>query len=247
MTRTHKVLTVGAATAIAIGLILSLTAAWPSFAQDMTFVGDLRQIGTNTLNGSKPLRQLLATPHTYGLGMVAGLEGELLVIDSNAKLGRFKDGAYAILEPMEDLVAFGAFATVPNWQSLPIPLDVKSFKDLETYIAGQIARLHPGRVIATPFRLVGTAQSLKWFVVGGMGDLKPTPRESFVAQLKRGVLQDRAISAFGFYNPGPRGITTNPASSMHAHFETTSGPPFVGHIDDEIVFAPGAELLLPAK
>jgi hypothetical protein len=228
-------------------IMLMQTNAHNALAQDIMIVGDLRQIATNTLIGTKSLRDVLASPHAYGLGMIAGLDGELLVQGSSAKLGRYRNGTYEIAAPTSELIAFGVFAIVPEWRATVIPAGVTTFKQLEALIAAEVMSRFPNRTSPTPFRLRGTAQSLKWFVVGGMGDLQPTPRESFVKRLTRGTLQNAPISAFGFYTSGPRGITTNPASSIHAHFETTAGAPFVGHIDDEIIFAPGAELLLPEK
>jgi hypothetical protein len=214
-------------------------------AEDMTFVGDLRQIATDSLRGTKPLKDILAKPNTYGLGMVQGLDVELLIINSEALLGGYKGSTYTISRPMEGMVAFGGFAVVPEWRAISIPADVTSFQQLEALVAAEAGRSGRDVKTAMPFRIEATAAALKWFVVGGMGDLTPSPRESFVRNFKRGALENVRFEAFGFYASDKRGIYTNPASSIHTHFRTVTGEPFIGHLDDGLTLQSGGTLFVP--
>ena len=213
--------------------------------EEMTFVGDLRKIGTNNLAGVVTLKTLTSRPHTYGLGMVAGLSSELLIFDSEVFLGSFDGNRYSIDTKRESLVAFGGFVVVNQWQAEAIPETVKTFKDLESFI-GVAAKEHGWSAEKPmPFKLEAKADGLRWFVVNGMGNLKPSPRESFVRNLYKGGIDDAKFEAFGFFSNEHRGIYTNPVSSIHVHFRLTDGPPFVGHIDDELLLNRGAVLFLP--
>jgi hypothetical protein len=231
-----------AAAVMVIGFGLSARAT----GESMRFVGDLRQIAGNTLVGTVPLKEIISKPGAYGLGMVDGLSAELLVLDSEPMLGGFNGEAYEIVTPKEDLVAFGGFAVVRAWREFAIPTDIKSFADLERFVATEIGKTGRPLDQPTPFRIIAEVESLKWFIVGGMGDLKPTPRESFVGKIRRGTLENTSIEAFGFHSSAHRGIYTNPQSNMHTHFLTT-GPsaPFIGHIDDSVALKTGAKLFLP--
>jgi hypothetical protein len=129
--------------------------------------------------------------------------------------------------------------------AVSIPGEVKNFKQLEAFVGTQAARLGQDPERPMPFKLDVTAQSLRWFVVGGMGNLTPTPRDSFVRQLTKGGLDDVAIEAFGFYSTAHRGAYTNPASDMHAHFRVKDTNGFVGHLDDDVALMPGGKLFVP--
>ena len=64
-------------------------------------------------------------------------------------------------------------------------------------------------------------------------------------------MDDVSIDGFGVYSTQHRGnvankpMATNPTSNIHMHFRTTSGRPFVGHLDDEIMLLSGSVLYIP--
>jgi acetolactate decarboxylase len=229
--------------AAAIGLALATASS--ALADDMRLIGDLRQIGQGALVGTIALKDLTAMPDIYGLGMINGLQGELLVLDGKAYLGQTGRVLSATDLGASSMVAFGAFATVPHWDSIPLPDEVRSFKDLAAFIATSLSDRKFDPAKPTPFRLTAKAIGLRWFVVGGMGNLQPSPRDSFYRQIVRGGLDDVVLEAYGFHSTAHRGIYTNPVSDIHMHFRTTDGT-FVAHLDDEIVLQPGGQLLVPA-
>jgi hypothetical protein len=211
----------------------------------LTLVGDLRRIGDNSLAASTTLKRLVNRPGMFGIGMVEGLAGELLVFDSVASLGRFEGFDYRTRILDDAPIAFGAYAHVPDWRAFPLPPDVTTFRQLESYIpqAAQAAGLDMSRPL--PVRLEAQVASMRWFIVNGMGNLQPSPRDSFVRRFFRGGLDDVAIEAFGIHTTAHRGILTNMQSDMHLHFRTAGSEPFVSHIDDDMVLKPGGRLLLP--
>ena len=225
--------------------MFSLLTSASAHAADMAFVGDLRQVPAHTLIGTKPLKDVLAQPHTYGLGMVHGLADELLVLDGVPYLGGYDGTSYRVKKPDGDLVAFGGFAVVEAWDSVPIPDEVVTFKQLEAFIGVTAAQRGFDAKKPVPFRLEATAEALRWFVVGGYGNLKPSPRDSFVRHVTKGGLDDVAFEAFGFHTTEHRGIYTNPNANIHAHFRVKTGSHFIGHLDDEVTLKPGATLYLP--
>ena len=208
-------------------------------------IGDLRLIATNELLGVAELAPLLETPHCYALGMLDGLKGEVLVLDSQAYIGLFEGDDFCLGTLNGGSVAFLAHTVVPEWRSIPVPPEVSSFKALQDFIGVcGAASGFEGRIC--PFRLIGQAGGLRWFVVNGMGPGLPTPRDSFLAQRHVGQLAEPVrFEAFGVYTSQHHGIATNLASNIHMHFKTCDDPPFLAHVDDELSLLPGAILYLP--
>jgi acetolactate decarboxylase len=232
--------------AAATGASLAFSTQRPrADAGNLELVGDLRKIGDNSLAASTTLRRIVNRSGMFGIGMVEGLAGELLVFDSFAYLGFFDGFDYRTRILSDAPIAFGAYAHVPNWRSSPLPPDVTTFRQLESHIpqAARAMGLDPSRPL--PVRIDAQVASMRWFIVNGMGNLQPSPRDSFVRRFFRGGLDDVEIEAFGIHTTAHRGVFTNMQSDMHLHFRTTGGEPFVGHIDDDMVLKPGGRLLLP--
>ncbi|MEM7777518.1 MAG: acetolactate decarboxylase [Pseudomonadota bacterium] len=214
-------------------------------AHETLFVGDLRQIAKNELKGSVDLSEIVAKPGAYGIGMLDGLDGELLILDGRAFLGHRTLHANSTLLNGDSRVAFGAFAFVQSWTAIPIPESVESFETLTAFIAEVLPSYGYRLDEAVPVRVQAKAVGLRWFIVGGMGNLEPSPRESFVRQIVRGGLDEVEFEAFGIHSQAHRGIYTSPGSDLHLHFRTKTPEPFVAHLDDKVILKPGGRLLIP--
>jgi hypothetical protein len=226
-------------------LALTLLGASSSAADDVRMIGDLRQIGSGTLAGTVPLKDLTAKPHLYGCGMVHGLQGEVLILDGKVYLGQTDKVLTAADIAETTMVAFGGYAHVASWDSVPIPDNVTTFKDLQAFVSASLAARKVDPAQPSPFRLEANAVGLRWFVVGGFGNRLPTPKDSFYRQIAKGGLDDVAIAAFGIHSTAHRGIYTNPVSDIHMHFITADGR-FAAHLDDDLVLGPGGRLLFPS-
>ena len=217
-----------------------------------SIIGDLRWIATSKLKGSCDLTELLKQPNLYAIGMPEGLDRELLVMDSKAYHSYFdEDLKYHVEEIKDARVAFLGHANVAAWSEHKIPADVVSFAQLENFIGSQSAALGFKDDVALPVKVVTEAVGLRWFVVGGLGNGFPNPRDSFLRKKFQGGLDDCAIEAFGLYSKHHRGdepdkpMATNPVSFIHMHFRTTQGKLFIGHLDDNITLKQGGSIFLP--
>lgn len=210
-------------------------------------VGTLADIAQNQLDGRVAVSTLQNDGNLWALGMPHGLNRELLVEGGKITRGGFVDHRYVLDHPHDVEVAFLVHARVSSWIELPIPETVKTFAELERFILKVgIERGFDGEQ-PFPFRLSAKVKYLRWFVVGGMGNLRNDPRASFERSRVLGGLDNINIEALGFYSRRHRGIATNPRSDMHIHFRTIGNKPFVAHLDDEILLERGAKLLLPAS
>jgi hypothetical protein len=220
--------------------------AEPPEAPTVQAIGDLRLIAERRLNDEVEAAALAGKGPLWAIGMPRGLDQEILVLDDSVHLGRFNGQRYrASIGSALPPVAFLIYARVERWRSIPIPSDVVSFQQIETFVAEAATEAGFASNQPFPFRIEADIASLRWFVVGGDGDGRPDPRASFLRERRLGPLSNRTISALGFYVPGERGILTNPSSNIHIHFTTRDKPRFVGHLDDEMSLAQGGKLLLP--
>lgn len=234
----------------AMTLLLPLTTANAAEAKtkkdgQVTIVGTLADIAHNRLNGRIPISTSSNRSRLWALGMPTGLDRELLIENGRIMSGGFVDRRYILHHPADVEAAFLVETQVKAWVEIDIPRSVASFAELEHFVlqAGTARGLDGERPF--PFRVAGKARHLKWFVVGGMGDLTPDPHASFARSRTLGSLSDVRIEALGFYSRHHRGVATNPNSDMHIHFRTLGLNPFVAHLDDEIELVPGGKLLLP--
>ena len=202
--------------------------------------GELRWIATNSMHAAKTLSELGLGKDFFALGMTKGLDAELLVLNGKPYLGRFRNFKYEASTAEGNLpVSFLAYARVAKWKTLSETNNVKSFEDIERSVFRAVGDDRP-----VPVRVIGKVRSLRWFVVGGMGNLSPKPVESFMRNRILGGLDDVEIECFGIYSRNHQGIMTSPGQNLHLHFRTTDGA-FVGHIDNEVTFAEPPQILVP--
>lgn len=209
-------------------------------------VGDLHRIAENDLVGSASLEGLLAAPDVYGIGMLAGLDTEVLIRRSRARVGAFdRDHDYCVHERDEGDIAFLVYAQVPRWQDIELAAPTGDLEHQLPLIAGA-AGLDPDQPF--PFVLRGHAVTLRWYVVGGMGNGVPSHQDSFLRARTLGGLDDAEIRGVGFFARGQRGTFTPPNSDMHVHFAARrvgrKPVTFVAHLE-EVLLAPGAVVRLP--
>jgi len=103
---------------------------------DLRFVGTQRDTITNgKLGPVVDLRTLANTPHLYGISPIEQLRGEVTIIDSRPSLLRVgPNTSILVAENFEAAAPYLVWAVVPAWQTVPIPPEVRSFRDLEAFI-----------------------------------------------------------------------------------------------------------------
>lgn len=219
-----------------------------SLTNQLNIHGDLRKISSNNLNEVKSFNFSIRDETLYGIGMPQGLDQEVLVLRGLAYTAGFDNFQYKTAETKDLDMAFFVFANIPVWQEIIVPDDIRDFNELETFIAQKSREAGFDLENGFPFRLVAKIKTLHWFVVGGMGNLEPTPLKSFLRQRILSGLEDRTIEAFGTYAEGLVDIASAPSTPMHMHFVTTDQKPlFIGHIDNALLLDGPVKLYLPIQ
>lgn len=245
----------GWAAPFAVGIVLALTTGGAAEAHPdettrdvLQLHGDLRLITSNALDGARPYESFAPGGDLWGIGLPEELAGEFLMKGGEPFLGAFEEGRAVMTREAPGTLVFLAYAHIAEWRAFPVPPHVTDFAELTSFV-GDLGRAYGHDADAGfLFRLDAEVESLDWFVVGGMGDLQPDPLRSFLAARTLGRLDGpRRIEAFGTYAVGLTGVASAPGTPVHLHFATVDDADlFVGHVDDAIRIAPGAQVFLPA-
>jgi acetolactate decarboxylase len=229
-------------------LIAGPTAAAAAPKIDVHTIGTLRSIiHEGRIEALAPIAKIVARPHAYGLGALARLDGEFIVLDGKIWTSRPGDGD-AIRHPSglvdRDSVTLAVYSNVSSWRSIPVtkPIPLSAIGDMIASRA-TAAGLPSGGPFA--FLIEGPVDSVQWHVADGR-ELPPGPssHEAHAAASVQGIRSATNVILLGFYSDHHQGVFTHHDSSVHIH-AYFPGDGLVGHVDGVIV-KPGATLKLPS-
>lgn len=164
----------------------------------------------------------------YGLGPESFLAGELLINNGNNYVSRVASDSTMIVEKTLNASApFFVYANVNKWNEVELPSNVKSIKDLETYIDNQ------SKTMKRPFafKLIGTVSKAIIHIQNLPKNTKVTsPKEAHQGQTNYN-LSDEAVEIIGFFSTEHQGIFTHHDSFLHMHL-ITKDETKMGHLDD---------------
>ena len=116
-------------------MMASLGARASHAVQGARYAGMVRYIGaqqdiftTGRANAALSLRALAGLPALYALGPVAGLDGEITIVNSQPYISQVRDGgdAYSVDRTFEHDAIFLVWAQVQAWHDMPVPDAVSS-------------------------------------------------------------------------------------------------------------------------
>jgi len=209
----------------------------------LRFIGGQRETIMMGNRGSLlDLRTLKGQPHLYGIGPIEGLGGEVTIADSRPSLARVgTDERVHVEESYDAGVPFFVWAEVPRWQDAPVPAQVRSYADLEVFIAeaGKAAALTQ----AFPFVVRGWPALIDFHVVNA----KPGTPPGMAAHQKIQIpfdLHARQATLVGFWSKQHQGIFTPMGTNLHVHFQTPENDTS-GHVHGLDLGQGGMVLSLP--
>lgn len=195
------------------------------------------------LKGKVLLGALIARPNLYALGPLEGLRGEILIWDSVPYVSSVRNGAVIVEKRPSARAAFLVWAQVREWQEVAVPDNVRSYEELERFVAQALAAVNPNGAGSFPFLLKGEPAKVAYHVVNLPDDGGPATHDRVEATDHREVITGRQVEILGFYSTGHKGVFTQHSTNMHLHVKTV-GADRMGHLDD-IVLRGGARLYLP--
>lgn len=218
-----------------------LAFAFLAAAPQVHTIGTLRSvIHEGRIEARAPIKRL-AAPHTFGLGALARLDGEFIVLDGNVFVSR--PGDLEAVVAAKDSVALAVYATVRSWRAMRVtqPISLAAMGDT---LASRSAQFGLSAAGPFPFLIEGAADSLQWHVADGR-ELPPGPssHEAHASAAVRGVRRSENVTLLGFYSDHHQGVFTHHDSPVHVHaYFPEDG--LVGHVDG-VVIRPGATIKFP--
>lgn len=204
---------------------------------EVRWFGSLRGVlGGGDLSSHGTLRDLADRPHLYALGPVAGLRGEITVLDGVATVARVRNGEILIERTTDVGACFLAYAAVSRWRETRLSVAVVS----ETDLAEWFARL-PAPTPPFVFVIRGTPAALHYHVIDKADAAPHDPTEHARAKVHF-ELRERPVAIVGFCAPNHRGVFIPEGQTLHMHFVSDDGRAS-GHID-AMRLRPGAVLSL---
>lgn len=108
----------------------------PETYDDIKVVGAMKNvIWEGELRGTIDLDTISTKKALYGLDPERFLTGELLINNGKSYVSRVKSDSTMVVEKTFDVSApFFVYANVQEWNTIPLPNNIQTIKDLETFI-----------------------------------------------------------------------------------------------------------------
>ena len=188
----------------------------------------------NKTEATIALDSLKDEKHLYGLGAVEGIQGEILIWDSNPIITQVEEDSVYSKHEYSGAAALLVYTNVSEWNEFPIDQKM-SMKELEE----ELGRISLAEGLSQPFPfLIKTSEGLvQGHVVAGSHDAHDSGYKM--------QSQDQSIEILGFYSDHHQGVFTHHSSSVHMHFKDVP-PTFNAHVD-ELELKGKSVILLPKQ
>jgi len=111
------------------------------------------------------LRQIEPRDGAFAIGPLAGLRGEITVIDGEAYIARADEAGEHIELGFDRDAPFLVFGRVGEWQALPVPDDVRDVADLEQWLSGAAAVKGLREDEAFPFKIETSTSTVEYHII----------------------------------------------------------------------------------
>lgn len=221
-------------------------------AQELTAYGNFkRMMHTGQTAGTVSLDKL-SLDQAWGVGALAGLQGEIVIIDGKVLVSRGSDAKGSVSPPKAgDEAVILALGSVSDWHRITVP-NTMTLEQLAIFVEKEALKQKVEVNKGFPFRVEGSFPKLVWHVVTGE---KPKHGGSHAqihggghANSKAGMIIFDEPSAKGevigiYTGSALEGIASHPGDKLHLHFVSEDSDRS-GHID-ELMIGAGAILKVP--
>ncbi len=224
---------------ILTGLIFPLVANGANYS--VSWQGTQREFHHGDVSGKVPLQQFSGTSNLYAVGPVAGLDGEITVIDSNFYISRIRHGEIKTDSDLTTVAGFLVWSEAPEWKP---PITLGESADTHPQLENLIETLAVKEGIDTskpfPFIVEGMVQSVAYHILAPRtsDSAGSDPRHSS----KKVSLTNAPVKILGFFSKEHGGVFTHMGSRAHLHVLENNG--HTGHVE-KISVGPEVLVLFP--
>lgn len=209
---------------------------------------DVLSAGAKSALPRVDLTDVLERPGAVGVGALAGLEGEITILDGKAWIARPTAGELRVEGPSltsRERAALLTVAYVEDWREVCIERNLAG-DELEHFIGENAYQSGIDPADPFPFSIEGELADLQMHVINGECPMRPGVRLTSEQEPWRHSLdQPTSARIVGIYAPDSVGNLTHPGTSVHAHvLLELDDREVTGHVE-RIAVAKGAVLKLP--
>jgi acetolactate decarboxylase len=138
----------------------------PTVGYEVHWTGELRTVHRD--GDARPrvdLQQLELEQGGFALGALAGLRGEITVIDGKAYISRIGEDGESIEHTFEHEAPFLVYGRVASWQAAPLPEDVRDIPALERWLPGAAATAGLRENEPFPFKVETSTSKVQYHIV----------------------------------------------------------------------------------
>ena len=211
---------------------------------EVKIVGAMRNVmWKGQLDGNIKLDTISNKTNLYGMGPVAYLTGEIVIIDGRAyKSTVVSDTTMNVEETFDIKAPFFGYANIAKWNEQTLPDSIQSIQQLEKYL-DKLTKTLPRPFM---FKLKGIVEHATIHIVNlPKGSKVSSPEEAHKGQ-KNYELISEPSDIIGFFSTDHKAIFTHHDTFLHMHL-ITSDRQKMGHLD-EVLFKNGTvKLYLPTE
>lgn len=211
--------------------LLWLGLLWPifGFGQQVKMTGAMHRVmAQGDLSATVQLDSLLAQPHLFALGPLAGLRGEIMAYEGRVYVSQVEGADMRLSLDPTARAPFLVYSHVPTWEAHQLAGGVSSLADLQAKVAemGQKAGLEG----PFPFRLSGRLDTAAWHVIDWPAG-EPHSHSAHRAAQHRWQSHGVEAELLGFYSTAHEGVFTHRGEYVHVHYLSERRAE-MGHLDD---------------
>jgi len=179
----------------------------------------------------------------FAIGPLAGLRGEITVIDGTPYIARVEGDTIIISHGFDVEAPFLVYGNVDRWKAVPVPEGIRTIPELEKWLPGvaKDAGIDP-ETEAFPFKLATSASDIKYHVISNTepGYHVSRPHEELMIRF---TSHSEPVTMLGVFSKNAGGVFTHMGQWTHIHVAGGDGG-FAGHVDS-FELGPDAVLYLP--
>jgi len=207
------------------------------------YKGALMDIMGNNISAKVDLSDFKNTKNFYALGAVEDLKGEIQIFNSQPFITSIVKNSLKFDNTFNKKATLLVYASVENWESIPIPDNIISYEHLENFVKKAADENGINTDKPFPFLLEGFISSFDWHVINWKeGDTIHSHKKHKSSGL-HGTINNRDVEMLGFYSNAHQAIFTHHTTNMHIHVKT-AGNGVAGHVDG-LFLENGMTLKLP--
>jgi hypothetical protein len=215
----------------------------PARGYTVSWIGELRAVHLD--GDARPrasLRQIEPRRGAFAIGPLAGLRGEITVIDGAASIARAGEDGERVDRGFDHEAAFLVFGRVGAWRALPLPEEVRDGAALERWLPGAaaVAGLRAGEPF--PFKIETGSSTVAYHVIANRepGYHVSRPHRELMRFF---TIDAEPVILIGVHSTAHAGVFTHHGQATHTHVVSGDGRRS-GHVD-ELRLGPGSVAYLP--